>query len=94
MALFRGCRTKITVECTPRRKTLVRNIWQAKVELTRLGVQAASYAECSKTLSIYTKDGHTCVGRTAATSDEWEWIPGGLEKLGVKPEDVPTQMEA
>ena len=75
----------ITVECTPRRKTLVRNGGPAKGELTRLGVQAAKYAECSKTLSIYTRDGHTCVGRTAAKSDDWEWIPGGLERLGVKP---------
>ena len=94
VALFRGCRTRITVVCTPRRKTLVRNMWRAKAELSRLGVQAATYAERSRTLSIFSKDGHTCVGRTAAKSDDWEWIPGGLEKLGVKPEDVPTQMEA
>jgi hypothetical protein len=91
--MYKGNKLKLSVECTPRRKTLVRNIFRAKDELERLKVPAGAWAECGRTLSIYSKDGHTCVGRTQAKGDGWEWMPGGLEKLGVAAADVPTQME-
>ena len=83
----RGHELRVSVETSPRKEVMMRNMYRAESFLKKKGVNPENYTLCSKGCKILNKLTNEDLGETSKGSDVWSWhdencASGGLVLSG------------
>jgi len=79
---------RCSVELSPRKRTLVRNMFRGIDRLKAAKVQEAQFDICHRSCQILAIPSYRLVGHTPPGSACWAWDPQGCQELGFDPEEA------
>ena len=83
MINVRGHSLKVSIELSPRRKTILTNMFRADTFLKKSGVDPESYLLCPKSCRILSTVTNEDLGETPKGSNVWVWHPEKCSGCGV-----------